>query len=276
MPATAISPASTKGQSQNPGPSPSQALFQTIGLRPQGRAMLFGYSGAGKSVLAERLIEHFTLDRKSPRVLILDGKPRFRGQWELSGYSAARRYKKWRRGPTMPDSVVLNILDDPAEQLRAAWTLGATTAIAQTDDPNLIPLLRGFGRAFYQGSQDKYDQLLYSDETADFFGTTGSASRGDALLQVVRSGRERNVAFLGAAQRPKGLPHSFLTELGQAYIFRLDSAGDLKHLEDMGLPMDALPPEEDYVFRYFDKKTRTHGKFRLSQQLADHGLRGTL
>ena len=268
MPTTAPAPA-LRPPSQSQAQSQRTALFQTIGLQPRGRGMIFGYSGAGKSVLAERLIEHFLETRSNPRVVILDGKPRFRAQWELTGRSARHRYKKWQRGPVVPESAVVDLAGDPRDELRSAWILGARVAIVQTDDPAQIPLLRTFGRAFYADSADKYDQLLYSDETADFFGTTGAAARGDALLQIVRSGRERNVSFLGAAQRPKGLPHSFLTELQQAYIFRLDAANDIKHLEDMGLPMTALPPDQDYVFRYFDKRSRHHGLYRLSKDLAE-------
>jgi DNA helicase HerA-like ATPase len=247
-----------------------QALFQRIALLPRGRGMIFGATGTGKSTLAERLIENFLETRSRPRVLILDGKPRFRGEWLLNGFSARRRYKKWQRGSVMSDSVVLDISGEPEAQLHAAWTLGAPVAIAQTDDPLLVQNLRGFARAFYKAAEDKNDQLLYADETADFFGTTGAASRGDALLQTVRSGRERNVSFLGGAQRPKGLPLSFLTELTQVYVHRLDNIADMKHLTDMGIPPVGLPDEE-HAFLYYDKLKRQPSYYRLSAELARKG-----
>lgn len=127
----------------------------------------------------------------------------------------------------------------------------------------MLPWLRAYAGAFYADAQDKYRQLIDVDECSDFFGSTGMAHQGDELLKIVRSGREMNVAFAGAAQRPKGLPHSFLTELSEVFLFVLASEKDLEHLSDMGLPGDVELPEEDHVFYHFRRKGRVGGLYRL-------------
>lgn len=255
-------------------PTKKRVGLETIALTERGRAMLFGKTRSGKSTLAEVLISQFLASRKNPRVVVLDGKPRFRAERELTGFSAAHRYKRWRRGPTMPDSYVLP-MRDPAAELTQVWRLGGRVAIAQTAEQSQIGLLRNVASAFYSTSWDKYDQLLYVDEASDFFGTTGAASRGDALLKAVRSGGEMNISFLAGAQRPKGLPHSFITELSDVYLFRLASLNDLDHLEELGLPvydergkpLPGIPPRENYVFHHFDLVDDSHGVYRLSEDM---------
>lgn len=251
-----------------------QVSLETIELTERGRAMLFGKTRSGKSTLAEVLIAQFLKKRKHPRVVILDGKPRFRAQWELNGWPASHRYKRWKRGPVLPNSYVLPMVDPKAE-LEQVWRLGGTVAIAQTAEQSEIGRLRDVASALYSTSWDKYDQLLYVDEASDFFGTTGAASRGDALLKAVRSGGEMNISFLAGAQRPKGLPHSFLTELSDVYLFRLASLGDLDHLDELGVPvydgrgkpLSGIPPRENYIFHHFDMVDDSHGIYRLSKDL---------
>lgn len=127
----------------------------------------------------------------------------------------------------------------------------------------MLPWLRAYAHEFYSNAEDKYSQLIDVDEVSDFFGSTGMATRGDALLKIVRSGREMNVSFAGAAQRPKGLPHSFLTELSEVFLFTLASVKDLEHLSNMGLPGDVELPDEDHVFYHFRRKGRRGGLYRL-------------
>lgn len=226
--------------------------------------MLFGQTGCGKSTVKEKLTEQWRHTMPRPRILLLDSKPRFRAEWELNGTQAAKRYKKWQRGAAIPGSVRLPFID-PRSDLRQVWRLGFQVAIAQTGEQAMLPWLRAYAHAFYADAEDKYSQLLDVDETSDFFGTTGVARQGDALLKVVRSGREMNVSFVGAAQRPKGLPHSFLTELSEVFLFVLASEKDLEHLSDMGLPGDAAGhlPTEDHVFYHYRRKGRVGGVYKL-------------
>ena len=237
-----------------------QTGLERIALQQRGRGLCLGITGSGKSVLEEKLFHHWLATQPRPRVLILDSKPRFRAQWELSGFSASHRYKKWRRGPSVPGSYALDFTasEGVRGQLRQVWRLGSHIAIAQAPqswrlDAKLMAL-RAAAAAFYNDSRDSYSQLVVVDELADFFNTSGFAKAGDELLQIVRSGREMNVALLGACQRPKGLPKSFLTELGQAYVFRLVNDDDMEHLEEMGLPGTAAPPDQDFTFLYFARK----------------------
>jgi hypothetical protein len=224
--------------------------------------MFFGMTESGKSTVKEQLVAEWRANKPNPRVLMLDSKPRFRAEWEMNGLRADRRYKDWKRGTAVPGSVRLPFLD-PKSDLEQVWRLGFNCAIAQTGDVAMRAWLRAYAHEFYENSKDKYSQIVDADETSDFYGSTGLASRDDPLLKIVRAGRERNVAFAGAAQRPRGLPHSFLTELSEVFIFTLASTDDLKFLEDMGLPGDVPVPEEDHVFYHFRRKGRVGGLYRL-------------
>lgn len=74
-----------------------------------------------------------------------------------------------------------------------------------------------------------------------------------------------NVSLVAAAQRPKGLPKSFLTELSQLYMFHLANADDIQHLEDMGIPGDVRNPPLDHTFYYFDRyNPASAGYYRLA------------
>lgn len=257
---------------QTASPPTPRLTHQDIDLMPRGRHLMLGMSDVGKSTLEMRLIEHWLDQQPEPRVLILDGKPRFRAEWELSGLSAKRRYKGWTRGDVVPNSVALDFSGHSGSiraQLKQAWSLKFHSVIAQTSDQKELLFLRAAADWFYTDSQDKYSQLLVVDELADFFGTTGAASRGDALLKVVRSGREKNISFLGAAQRPKGLPQSFMTEVSAVYLFKLRSKKDMQHLEDLGLPGAASPPSKKHIFYFWNDYTERSGLARLGDVKSD-------
>lgn len=247
--------------------SQSQPLsYQDIDLIPRGRHLFLGTTGSGKSTVLERLSERWNASQPQARTLILDSKPRFRAEWELNGLSAGRRYKKWRRGPVMANSVALDFSGHSGSiraQLKQAWGLGYQTVIAQTGEQTELSYLRAAAHWFYADASDSKSQLLIVDELADYFGTSGAASRGDALLKTVRSGREMNVSFAGAAQRPKGLPHSFMTEVSALYLFSLASEKDMAHLDDLGLPGGATPPRDNHVFYYWNRDRRAGGYARL-------------
>lgn len=239
---------------------------QDIDLMPRGRHLFLGTTGSGKSTVLEQLAGRWNEQQPQPRTLILDSKPRFRAEWELNGVSAARRYKRWRRGPVIPNSVALDFSGRSGSiraQLKQAWGLHYHTVIAQTGEQSQLDYLRASAHWFYADASDSKSQLLIVDELADFFGTSGAASRGDALLKTVRSGREMNVAFAGAAQRPKGLPHSFMTEVSALYLFSLASEKDMAHLDDLGLPGNATPPRDNHVFYYHNRLANRAGYARL-------------
>lgn len=247
--------------------TPQRLTYQDIKLMPRERHLFLGKTRSGKSTLMDHLAQHWTQTEPNSRTLILDSKPRFRAEWELNGLTAARRYKKWRRGPSVPDSVALDFSGHSGSiraQLKQAWALGYHTVVAQTAEQSQLDYLRAAAHWFYADARDSYSQLLVVDELADFFGTTGSASRGDALLKAVRSGGEMNIAFAGAAQRPKGLPQSFMTEVSAVYLFQLQSFKDMTHLETLGLPGDAAPPGRKYVFFYHNLLEERGGYAKLT------------
>jgi hypothetical protein len=79
----------------------------------------------------------------------------------------------------------------------------------------------------------------------------------DAILRTARAGRERGIALLFGSQRVKGVPIQIVSEMTKLYGFGLDVVDDQKRLEDFGYPYRNYPlPEEDRVFRFWDKKNR--------------------
>lgn len=256
----------TPSRPPNQQSQPGSLTYQDIQLMPRGRHLLLGKTGTGKSTVMDKLVGNWVREQPQPRVLILDSKPRFRAEWELSGLSARRRYRRWRRGPVVPESAALDLSGRSGSiraQLKQAWALGHHVVIAQTGEQSELAYLRAAAHWFYADARDSYSQLLAVDELADFFGTTGAAGRGDALLKAVRSGREMNIAFVGGAQRPKGLPQSFMTEVSAVYLFKLQSLKDMQHLESLGLPGEAAPPNEPHVFYYRNLIDDYGGKAKL-------------
>lgn len=254
--------------SQSPqSPQSPRVALDTIAMQPRMRGMLFGITESGKSTLAESLIRHW-LKQSRARVLIADTKPRFRAEWELSGLPANRRYRRWRRGTTLPGSVLCP-MTDPKAELAQVWRLGMRVAIAQDDEAGeeyLLAAQRAMLHQFYRDARDGWPQLAYVDETADFFGTGGQARRGDSLLKIVRAGREKGVAFLGGSQRPKGIPKSLLTEVTQLYVFQLAYPDDLDHIREMGLPPEFTVPAQEHTFAFYSRKSKLYGHFKLGGQ----------
>lgn len=238
-----------KNQNQN------QITLEEIALPPKARGMLFGITESGKSTLAEKLLDHWLRTHPRSRVLIVDSKPRFRGENLLNGLPANRLYRKWSHGTPVPDSYVLP-LRDPGSELKQVWRLKGRVAIAQTGDLAELWRLREAMSRFYDDSDAKYQQLAYVDEVADFFGSSGMARTGDSMLKIVRSGREKGCAFLGASQRPKGIPKSLLTECTQYYTFMLANPDDVDHIREMRLPDGYASPDEDHVFAFYSRKSK--------------------
>src|SRR6478752_7358197 len=86
-----------------------QTLAQ-ITLRRGERGIALGTTGSGKSTLIDTLRRQWLAEHGArARVLIVDSKPRYRAQWELTGVSTrfSRRYKGWAHGEFVMGSVVL-------------------------------------------------------------------------------------------------------------------------------------------------------------------------
>lgn len=243
----------------------TQPTLERVALPTNGRGVLAGMTESGKSTLAEALIAQFLRQHgRSAQVLILDSKPRFRAEWEVSGLSAAHRYRKWGYGQPFPDSVVLP-LNDPSAEMKAAWRMKHRVVIAQGDLATLDWLLYAADR-FYHDATNRTKRLLYVDEVADYFGGTGLTTRGNPILKVYRSGREKGVAALAASQRPKGIPKSLLTETTCLYLFRLPFEADLEHLREMGLPEELDSPRAEHAFWFYNRKAPDRaGVYRLAR-----------
>lgn len=246
-----------------------QTFLSEIAVHNRERGLAVGGSGSGKSTLCERLVPWFVQEYPNGRALIVDTKPRFRAADQLNGTTAKGLYKHWDHGTPVPGSVRLD-LSMPDFGMPDAWKLGYRVAILQSEfERDRATMLAAIAQ-FFQGVRASRPQLLYVDEIADFFMVNGQPLRGagdhrDAILRVVRAGRERGQAFLGATQRPVGIPVQIVQELTRLYLFRLDNEDDLDALFSKGvrLPEDAPIPEVDHLFYYFDKPRRRGGLYKL-------------
>lgn len=231
------------------------AGIQEIALPKASRAVCCGMTETGKTTLCEKLIDLFMKQYQKSRVLIIDSKPRFRAQWELSGISAKWRYRKWGYGGYLPDSYRLPLGNNIKAELDTVWQSGGRIAIAQIEHLYDIELLKSAIDAFYNNYGATIPRLLDVDEVSDFYGGSGVAQKGDEITQIARSGRERNMALMVATQRPKGIPKQLLTEMSSLYLFHIDFDKDLQHLQEMGLP-DTIRMPEDHDFLYWNKKLK--------------------
>lgn len=199
----------------------------------------------------------------NPRVLIVDSKPRFRATHELSGIPATRRYRKWGRGEVIPDSVILPSGVHVRDAMRQTWNLKYNTAVASIPNLAYVDWLQAAIGWFYEDADDHHSQLLYIDELADHFSSSGAYGRGNVIVQAVRSGRERGVAVAAATQRPTGVPQSFFSEASRVYLFRLRKKADLDHLRESILPESIAPAAGKHTFVLYDDDDETLGAYRL-------------
>lgn len=236
-----------------------------MSLRAKERGIVLGGTGTGKSWWEEALVVDFRRRYPKSRVLILDSKPRFRGEYEISGFRAKRRYKKWDHGPAVPESVVIG---EPSD-LKLAWGTDAHIAIAQDPDGEHIPMLVACAAEFFSQSRASQPSLLVVDETMDFYrGSNGSPiGNNPALLRAARAGRERGLAALYCSQRTRGIPAQLMEELTKLYLFRLDYKDDAKRLLEMGAPREVIErmPKKKRQFVYWTKDDydAVYGPYRL-------------
>lgn len=234
-----------------------------ISLRARERGLCIGGTSTGKSTLAEALIVDFHDRYQRGLVLILDSKPRFRGAYRASGRSAAKLYRRWDHGSTVPDSVVI---EEP-DELDLAFRTGTRVVIAQAHSSADIAKLVAIAQRFFDKSRRGIPRLLYVDETMDFFRGNGTPIGGaDTLVRCARAGRERGLACLFSSQRTRSIPAQLMEELTKLYLFRLDYRDDAKRLQEMGAPPEMTPPDREHVFLYWTKAAyrRVWGPYRLT------------
>lgn len=210
--------------------------------------------------------------KQSPvRTLIIDSKPRWKAEWELSGLrtSHTRRYSKWGHGSgVIRGSYVLSRQQSIGTELDRVWGLGGTIAIAQSEREEDWGYLSDVATTFYERYGTHSPRLLFVDELADFFKWR---SLGDIFQRVSRNGRERDVALVAGSQRPRKIPVELMTEMSRLCMFKLFYREDIKHIYDFGIPMTTLMPSGHTFYMYdreLDLQPPSNGYYRLNLKAA--------
>lgn len=229
-------------------------MFRDMALKKKQRGLAIGGTGTGKSTLNRQNRQAFLSEYPNARLLIADTKPRFRAEWDLNGFAAGWRYRKWDKEESefVPGSYRLPLVN-PLAEMKAAWRLKARIVIAQVEHMEDLWKVSQALRIFYEHWRATPERLAEIDEAADFFERGFSDPMGRPILEIARKGRERNVAMQAGSQRPRGLVKALLTEMTKLFLFELDSRDDVKYLKSMGLPEEAESPDRQRVFFFFDK-----------------------
>ena len=239
--------------------------WDEVRVRRNERGFIAGGTGAGKTFLAELLVQGFVNEFKKQdgMALILDSKPRFRAQWYENGTSASRAYRKWDHGKALKHSYLVDITN-PRASMRAAFPLGARIFIATATRQSEFGLLLQTAERFFEDARAKQPRLIYVDEFMDFFNRNGTPiEKNDILLRTIRAGRELGVSVIASSQRTYQIPGQALSEATKFYVFRLDNLDDLKHMVNFGLPRTIVAPEKDRIYVFYDKPRRLGATVRL-------------
>jgi len=237
----------------------------SIDLGSGQRGCLIGAAGTGKSTLGTELCKRFLQRYARGLVVILDTKPRYRATWQLNGLRA--NYKRWVSGDTIPGSVAIHA----AGELRDRKLLRSRCVIFQSMHPNGDQVAdyeeqcAELADLTFRQSHPGQPTLLYVDETYDVaHGAAGIVDR--RLLRTVRAGRERNMAVLMGAQRPRSIPLPILTESNRLYVFNLEFDDDRKYLMKHGAQLRAVPSGHEFVMAERGAGGRREGLYQLALQ----------
>ena len=239
-----------------------------IAVHARDRAILVGASGTGKSTLAAYLVAHFKEEYPACRRLILDTKPRWRGDFKADGTSTKRLYKRFVKGDRIPGAMILSNPRDWA----MVWDKDVNpsqTVIAQrltgTQSAN-VAFQTWVSERFFETQDARRESLIYWDEGMDFFTVSGSARGSDIVQRCYRAGRELNLTSMIGVQRPKGINLQCLTETSYCALFRINFTGDVKRLWEMGWPPELNAPtyEQPYAFRLWRDGVRGAPLYRLN------------
>ncbi len=245
-------------------------------IMPQAsRSFLVGQTGTGKSTLLEVLMKEYQREysniTNNVRTLIVDTKPRFRGEYELNGIGTrvSKRYAKWGHGSGFIEgSIVLPGAGKVWAELDQVFRLGYNTAIVQCEKESEWGYAADVATEFYERYSSSIPRLIVVDELADFFKYRNFV---DIYQRVGRNGRERNVALITGSQRPRKVPVEIMTEMKRLYMFQLDFFEDIKHVWSFGIPRGTLKPQ-GHVFYMFDREygleLPSNAYYKLSLQAA--------
>jgi hypothetical protein len=191
----------------------------------------------------------------------MDSKPRYRAEkikhpwFPKQRRDAKKLYQDWAAGPTVPNSVHVDIWDD--HPFRGLWTQDRESehhgeiAIMQgetrADHIRMLQLAMAFVKAQWKSRERR----IIFDETLDFYARNGYSidGRNDALYLAARAGGERGIGTEFGAHRVYGIPYLILMQLSRVNLFHLVSDKDMRHLQTNVGITDASSPHGNYVFR---------------------------
>lgn len=230
--------------------------------QPGERTATIGGSRTGKSSWLEWEMREIQHSRSTAAQLLMDSKPRFRAEtirhpwFPKQRRSAHKLYESWAAGPTIPNSVHVDIWDD--HPFRGLWQKERAGEIAIMQGETLQDHRRmlALAMAFVKAQWKNRERRLVFDETLDFYGRNGQCidNRNDVLYLAARAGGERGIGSEFGAHRVYGIPHLILMQISRLNLFHLVNDNDMRHLQSTMGVRDAESPHGDFVFRQWSKR----------------------
>lgn len=196
------------------------------------------------------------------RLVILDSKPRWRGEILTNSLPAKRLYRGMNHGDVLAGSVVVRNMDE----FIAAWKYHPERPIIVQSDIDMDLHAAAATYVYEASKKEKRPVLIYIDETMDHFYPSGqpiSTKLGRIYGRICRSGRELGLAALFASQRTKSIPVSIMEEMSYLFLFEIDFDQDLARLKEMGIKGDIPSPKDHSFFYYRRAEKKFYGPFKL-------------
>lgn len=197
-------------------------------------------------------------------IVILDSKPRWRGEIRANGLLAKKLYRGMDHGEVLEGAVVCT----SPEEFSAAWSeWRSKRPIIVQEDKDLDFHAWAVDQIYTLSKKERLPILIYVDETMDHFHpSTQPRSRGFgySFTRICRSGRELGIAAIFASQRTKSIPTSVLEEMSTLYLFELDFEQDVKRLQEMGVSGNIPKPKEHVFYQYVRKGKHWRGPYKLA------------
>lgn len=170
------------------------AGFRSILPPVDGRALVVGMSGTGKSTLMRRIMREIEKDSK---VLVTDPK----ADWPRRDYTVITRPIELRWEHRYPILFV-----PPAVEF---------------DDPDLYDPI-------FEVAWNRRNITVYNDEIM-FLGSRPTRY----LRAIMAQGRSRGIRMINGTQRPKFIPKVTITEANTFYAFHLSDVDDVRAIRQM-------------------------------------------
>jgi hypothetical protein len=233
--------------------------FADLCAGPGERHLVIATSRAGKSGVVEWEARHVQATRPDAMQALTDTKPRFRAETERNPInpkwrkSAAWRYESWQKGPTVPNSVLVDLYSP--HPFRGLWERPGEIAILQSGDERdwrrMLVLLEAFCKANIKGRERR----LIADEVLDFYGrnTFSIMQKHDIFYRMSRAGGERAIGTTLGAHYVKGIPPLVRKMASRVTLGQIDEDDDIRQLRSCGI-RDACSPPERFSFRQWRKE----------------------